>query len=507
MNYQRDVQGRIVKVNRNQQTLLEQRRYRADGAWTAQTMGNGIKETREYDRQGRMRQQTINGQRQDYAYDPNGNLIEKGQTPYGYDALNRLTLDQATRIDYDGNGNQLNQGDSQFAYYQQSNLLYSINEQPIEHDSTGNLTQDEQGRNYTYNNAGRLTQVQNNNQSTIARYTYNAFNQRTQKHVNGITTHFIYDLSGNLIQEVTHSGISQATTQSYYWMGIEPIAAANDNKVTYLHTDHLFTPRQGYSQNQNQVWQWRSDAYGNNKEINQAAANDGETKVTIPLRFPGQYFDEETGLHYNWHRYYNPKTGRYITSDPIGLTAGINTFGYVGGNPVGGFDFFGLQVVNPWDNSDAFNHFRSGNGAPVRLRDIGHLTTIRNSHVTRDAISRFRSQMNSLASSVAASMGIGTHLLQDYFERGYDFTNDVLFIGRADLRGDFAGSVTVQSDGSFSWTGSLIMRFNDLYNDPYDLLNLPFLPDINIGGDPYRITGRWLESLSDSGTLLFCPVP
>ena len=59
-------------------------------------MGNGIKETREYDRQGRMRQQTINGQRQDYAYDPNGNLIEKGQAPYGYDALNRLTQDQAT---------------------------------------------------------------------------------------------------------------------------------------------------------------------------------------------------------------------------------------------------------------------------------------------------------------------------------------------------------------------------------------------------------------------------
>ena len=269
-------------------------------------IGFGIKETREYDRQGRMRQQTINGQRQDYAYDPNGNLIEKGQTPYGYDALNRLTQDQATRIDYDGNGNQLNQGDTQFAYYQQSNLLYSINEQPIEHDSAGNLIQDEQGRRYTYNNAGRLTQV-HNNQNTIARYTYNAFNQRTQKHVNGIATYFIYDLGGNLIQEVTHSGISQANTQGYYWLGVEPIAAANEDTLTYLHTDHLLTPRQGNDQNQEQVWQWKSDAYGNSQAINLAAANDGETKVTIPLRFPGQYFDEETGLHYNWHRYYNPE--------------------------------------------------------------------------------------------------------------------------------------------------------------------------------------------------------
>ena len=95
------------------------------------------------------------------------------------------------RIDYDGNGNQLNQGDSQFAYYQQSNLLYSINEQPIEHDSAGNLTQDEQGRNYTYNNAGRLTQV-NNNQKTIARYTYNAFNQRTQKNTSTALPHILF---------------------------------------------------------------------------------------------------------------------------------------------------------------------------------------------------------------------------------------------------------------------------------------------------------------------------
>ena len=67
--------------------------------------------------------------------------------------------------------------------------------------------------------------------------------------------------------------------------------------------------------------------------------------VTNNLRFPGQYFDAETGLHYNWNRYYDPASGRYISADLIGLNGGLNLYNYIDNNPINLYDIFGLAKV------------------------------------------------------------------------------------------------------------------------------------------------------------------
>jgi RHS repeat-associated protein len=83
------------------------------------------------------------------------------------------------------------------------------------------------------------------------------------------------------------------------------------------------------------VWQAQFDSFGR-------LLATGNNKIDNPLRFPGQYFDAETGLHYNWHRYYDPELGRYISSDPIGLAGGMNTYLYANGNSLMFYDPYGL---------------------------------------------------------------------------------------------------------------------------------------------------------------------
>ncbi len=113
-------------------------------------------------------------------------------------------------------------------------------------------------------------------------------------------------------------------------------ASSTPGGLFYVHNDHLGTPQVITDSNQAVVWKADYDPFGK-------ATVTTET-ITNNVRFPGQYFDGETGLHYNYFRYYDPGTGRYVTSDPIGLAGGLNSYGYVGGNPVIFVDPFGLVV-------------------------------------------------------------------------------------------------------------------------------------------------------------------
>ena len=129
--------------------------------------------------------------------------------------------------------------------------------------------------------------------------------------------------------------------REYIYLNSEPLTQINDGSPetpTYLHTDNLGTPRYGTSAAGSQVWAWDSDAFGNGTPSG---------SVTVNLRMAGQYHDAETGLFYNWNRYYNPEIGRYVSSDPIGLEGGINTFNYVEQNPLLYVDPEGLQIALP----------------------------------------------------------------------------------------------------------------------------------------------------------------
>ena len=89
------------------------------------------------------------------------------------------------------------------------------------------------------------------------------------------------------------------------------------------------------------VWAARYEAFGKATITTPQATADKPT-ITSNLRLPGQYEDAETGLHYNYRRYYDPEIGRYISQDPIGLEGGVNLFSYVGGNPLSFIDPTGL---------------------------------------------------------------------------------------------------------------------------------------------------------------------
>ena len=220
-----------------------------------------------------------------YAYDPNHNrldaLIEGVPEAYSYaPASNRLTA-----------------------------IATPATSRVLTLDAAGNLTDDGAGQTFTYNQAGRLARAET--ATGITRYRYNALGLRTHKE--GTTNLvFHYDTGGRLLAETTPDG---HLIRSYVWFGDEPLAqldgALDAETPTYLHTDHLATPRLGTDQAGIPVWRWESPAFGDAPPSLQLR--------TVNLRFPGQYFDQETGLHQNWYRDYDPRVGRYVQSDPVGL--------------------------------------------------------------------------------------------------------------------------------------------------------------------------------------------
>jgi len=119
-----------------------------------------------------------------------------------------------------------------------------------------------------------------------------------------------------------------------------PIQMTDSNGTYQIHSDHLATPKLLTNASEAVVWKAEHQAFG--KAVVDEDPDNNSTDVTLNIRYPGQYFDAETGLHYNWHRYYDPNTGRYLQRDLIGLADGPNPYSYVSQNPLNLWDFTGL---------------------------------------------------------------------------------------------------------------------------------------------------------------------
>jgi RHS repeat-associated protein len=175
---------------------------------------------------------------------------------------------------------------------------------------------------------------------------------------------YVYDEDGTLIAQTLTGGAQSSWGQSarYIYLptasGPMPVAAIYGTKHYAVQSDHLNTPRRLIQSDGQVAWQWAYSAFGDeqptiaknrfaNVGLNQAFGSSTVPAVTFNLRYPGQYFDQESNLHYNLNRSYCPGCGRYTQADPIGLRGGWNGYSYVGQNPLSFTDPTGLVVFIP----------------------------------------------------------------------------------------------------------------------------------------------------------------
>ena len=354
----------VTSIKVNGTTVLSGVTYEPFGGANGWTWGNGTSTvSRTYNGDGLVSQIVTAGVTLGYSFD-NANRItgisDSSNSAltwtYGYDPLDRLTSGTTSAINdgwtYDVNGNRLTQTGTKAITFHVS----STNNQLT--STTGNLT-----RSYTYDAAGNTTAYGSytftlNNRGRVkstsassTNYLYNALGQMIEKSGTGGTTIFMQDEAGHLLGEYSSTG---ALVEETIWLGDIPVATLRPNgssvNIFYVHTDHLNTPRKVSRTSDNKLeWRWDADPFGT-AAVNQNPQGLGT--FVYGLRFPGQYYMTETGLNQNYFRDYDPQVGRYIESDPIGLRGGRNTYAYVGGNPIGRRDPFGLKIVVAGDPTD-----------------------------------------------------------------------------------------------------------------------------------------------------------
>ncbi|MFH1147689.1 MAG: FlgD immunoglobulin-like domain containing protein, partial [Pseudomonadota bacterium] len=283
----------------------------------------------------------------EYTYTPAGNIstqkIDGRDFSYRYDNLHHLTQVAGTdgsneSYAYDRVGNRTSAAGVDGAWvYNNNNELVSYSKISFEYDENGDLSRRTMpvigDLNYVYDVEGRLVRVEAENGTAKARYYYDPFGRRLWKETESGKTYYYYSDEGLVgeYDETGHEIRAYGYAPGSAWM-TNPIFQKVGETYYWYQNDQLGTPQKLIDTSGRVVWEGVYDSFGN------CAIRTNE--IENNLRFPGQYYDAETGFLYNWHRYYDPKAGRYISIDP--LKADANLYSYCFNNPLRFWDPLGL---------------------------------------------------------------------------------------------------------------------------------------------------------------------
>ena len=269
--------------------------------------------------------------------DGNNNITGFDSRTYTYDAMDRLKThtgpDGSYEYDYDLNGNRnwhkRNSVQTTYSYNTgktRLNTLSGGNSESRSYDTNGNTIQIG-NRYFDHDDTNRFWRYREG--STTVTYTHNAFGERQVKQQGSTTTRFVYD-GPNLLHERVGS-----TKRDYIYLDGEIVGLVHNGVLYYVHNDHLGRPEVVTNSAKSVVWSSQNDAFSNTPGTDLIG--------NLNVGFPGQYYDIESGMYYNYFRTYDGLTGRYLQSDPIGLGGGLNTYSYVEGNPLSFIDPYGLS--------------------------------------------------------------------------------------------------------------------------------------------------------------------